>query len=129
MKTIRASEFGENTTQIVKEFQHEAAMLSMFGHHPCIVPFVGASTDISQPLSLITQYIPDGSLEDQFKRSGGSGLTSSQKSVILCDAASGILNIHEGGFVHRDIAARYLILILSFSSKSLLNSTFHVEIV
>ncbi|OQR80980.1 protein kinase [Achlya hypogyna] len=103
VKTIRSNEFGENQDQIVKEFRHEAAVLSMFGHHPSIVPFVGASTDIALPLSLVTQYLPFGSLESQVVQ---RALSVREKETILCDAAAGFLNIHEGGFIHRDIAAR-----------------------
>ncbi|CAK4160090.1 unnamed protein product [Aphanomyces euteiches] len=55
-KTLRAQTFGESSDDIVQEFRHEAAVLSMFGHHPNIVPFVGASTDLSQPLALVTAY-------------------------------------------------------------------------
>jgi len=105
VKTIRGSEFGSSNEQIVKEFQHEAAVLAMFGHHPFIVPFVGASTDLSHPLCLITKYLPFGSLEDHFKKST-SCLSFENKNIVLRGAASGVLNIHEGGFIHRDIAAR-----------------------
>ncbi|KAG9409741.1 hypothetical protein AC1031_020051 [Aphanomyces cochlioides] len=100
VKTIRASEYGDSSDQIVQEFRHEAAVLNMFGHHPNIVPFVGASTDLSEPLSLVTEYLPCGTIEDQVD------LTTAQKMQILIDAAAGLLNIHDGGFVHRDIAAR-----------------------
>ncbi|EGZ30606.1 hypothetical protein PHYSODRAFT_470742 [Phytophthora sojae] len=106
VKTIRASEFGETTSQIVREFQHEAAMLNMFGHHPCIVPFVGASTDTKFPLALVTKYLPYGSLEDNLRGSDKSKLTIDERTGMLKDAAAGLLNIHEGGFIHRDLAAR-----------------------
>ncbi|GAB9476607.1 hypothetical protein Gpo141_00013669 [Globisporangium polare] len=107
VKTIRASEFGETNDQILKEFQHEAAVLNMFGHHPCVVPFVGASTDTRYPLSVVTKYLPYGSLEDNLRRpNAGEKLTIEQKTAMLKDAAAGLLNIHEGGFIHRDIAAR-----------------------
>ncbi|KDO34494.1 serine/threonine protein kinase [Saprolegnia parasitica CBS 223.65] len=103
VKTLRPSEFGDNQDQIVQEFRHEAAVLSLFGHHPNIVPFVGACTDLSQPLSLVTEYLPFGSLEDQSRE---HALSPEQKTRLLYDAANGFLNIHEGGFIHRDIAAR-----------------------
>ncbi|GMF25561.1 unnamed protein product [Phytophthora lilii] len=104
VKTIRASEFGETTSQIVREFQHEAAMLNMFGHHPCIVPFVGASTDTKFPLALVTKYLPYGSLEENLR--GSTSLSLDERTGMLKDAAAGLLNIHEGGFIHRDLAAR-----------------------
>ncbi|RHY37445.1 hypothetical protein DYB26_011017 [Aphanomyces astaci] len=116
VKTFKAQDFGTSTDQLVHEFRHEAAVLNMFGHHPNIVPFVGASTDPSQPLALVTAYLPHGSLESQWLRGPTSTSTTSstrtstlsvpQKQVILADASAGLLNIHEGGFVHRDIAAR-----------------------
>lgn len=107
VKTIRASEFGETNDQILQEFQHEAAVLNMFGHHPCVVPFVGASTDIRYPLSVVTKYLPYGSLEDNLRQpNAGEKFTIKQKTAMLKDAAAGLLNIHEGGFIHRDIAAR-----------------------
>jgi serine/threonine protein kinase len=79
----------------------------MFGHHPCVVPFVGASTDIRFPLSVVTKYLPYGSLEDNLRDpNAGSKFSIRQKTLMLKDAAAGLLNIHEGGFIHRDIAAR-----------------------
>ncbi|KAF0732420.1 hypothetical protein Ae201684_010529 [Aphanomyces euteiches] len=102
VKTVRGNEFGDNYDRVVEAFRHEAAVLNMFGHHPNIVPFVGACTDSARPLSLVTEYLPCGSIEDQY----GRGLSDRAKEIILADAAAGFLNIHEGGFVHRDIAAR-----------------------
>ncbi|OQR93689.1 protein kinase [Achlya hypogyna] len=112
VKTIRATEFGESQDQIVQEFRHEAAVLSLFGHHPHIVPFVGACTDVTRPLSLVTQYLPHGSLEERRK-----ALTPEQKQQILKGAAAGFLNIHEGHFIHRDIAARNCLVDATFNAK------------
>ncbi|RHY11932.1 hypothetical protein DYB36_005199 [Aphanomyces astaci] len=41
VKTIRASEYGSSGDAIQAAFQHEAAILNRFGHHPHMVPFVG----------------------------------------------------------------------------------------
>ncbi|GMF26221.1 unnamed protein product [Phytophthora lilii] len=76
----------------------------MFGHHPCIVPFVGASTDTKFPLALVTKYLPYGSLEENLR--GSTSLSLDERTGMLKDAAAGLLNIHEGGFIHRDLAAR-----------------------
>ncbi|OQS02032.1 kinase [Thraustotheca clavata] len=114
VKTIRANEFGDNQDEIVQEFRHEAAVLSLFGHHPNIVPFVGACTDMSKPLSLVTQYVPEGSVEDQF---GKGRLSVEMKTQILRGAAAGFLNIHEGRFIHRDIAARNCLMDDTYGAK------------
>ncbi|CAK4633410.1 unnamed protein product, partial [Aphanomyces euteiches] len=106
-KTLRAQTFGESSDDIVQEFRHEATALSMFGHHPNIVPFVGASTDLSQPLALVTAYLPYGSLSQYLSK---NEMTIEQKQTVLKDAAAGLLNIHEGRFIHRDMATRNLLI-------------------
>ncbi|KAF0714787.1 Aste57867_3693 [Aphanomyces stellatus] len=105
VKTLRPQAFGDSTDQIVQEFRHEAAVLNMFGHHPNIVPFVGASTDPSSTLALVTAYLPCGNLHD-----AAPSLSVAEKEVVLYDAAAGLLNVHEGGFVHRDVAARNVLV-------------------
>ncbi|ETW03719.1 hypothetical protein H310_05098 [Aphanomyces invadans] len=101
-KPCVGASLGECSEKIVEEFRHAAAVLTMFGHHLHHVPFVGASTDMSQPWCLVTKYY----IEDQY----GRGLTARQKEVLQGDSTSGFVNFHEGGFVHRDIAARnYLV--------------------
>ncbi|CAK4688649.1 unnamed protein product [Aphanomyces euteiches] len=107
VKTLKAQTFGESSDDIVQEFRHEATALSMFGHHPNIVPFVGASTDLSQPLALVTAYLPYGSLSQYLSK---NEMTIEQKQTVLKDAAAGLLNIHEGRFIHRDMAARNLLI-------------------
>ncbi|CAK4087938.1 unnamed protein product [Aphanomyces euteiches] len=107
VKTLKAQAFGASNDEIVREFRHEAAVLSMFGHHPNIVPFVGASTDSSQPLALVTGYLPFGSLHQYLSN---HEMTVKQKEIVLKDAAAGLLNIHEGRFINRDIAARNLLV-------------------
>ncbi|OQS05978.1 kinase, partial [Thraustotheca clavata] len=101
VKTIRASEFGDSPSSIVQSFEHEAAILQTFGHHPHIVPFVGACCDPSYPLSLITSYVPLGSLESHY-----SSLSLLDKDIILSDIANATSTIHASNFVHRDLAAR-----------------------
>ncbi|CAK4292651.1 unnamed protein product [Aphanomyces euteiches] len=107
VKILRAQTFGESSDDIVQEFRHEATALSMFGHHPNIVPFVGASTDLSQPLALVTAYLPYGSLSQYLSK---NEMSIEQKQTVLKDAAAGLLNIHEGRFIHRDMAARNLLI-------------------
>ncbi|EQC34963.1 TKL protein kinase [Saprolegnia diclina VS20] len=67
---------------------------------------------LSQPLSLVTEYLPFGSLEDQ-----RSQLSAAQKQQIIKGAASGFLNMHEGRFIHRDIAARNCLVDASLNAK------------
>ncbi|CAK4749257.1 unnamed protein product [Aphanomyces euteiches] len=114
VKTLKTQTFGTSNEEIVREFRHEAAVLNMFGHNPNIVPFVGASTDLSQPLALVTEYLPYGSLNQYLSK---TKMTIKQKENVLKDAAAGVLNIHEGQFIHRDIAARNLLIDHSVRAK------------
>ncbi|ETW03725.1 TKL protein kinase [Aphanomyces invadans] len=107
VKTLRWDAVDGPSADVVESFRHEAAVLNMFGHHPNIVPFVGAATDESKPLALVTEYLPYGSIADTFAK---SSLSVAQKETILYDAAAGLLNVHEGGFVHRDVAARNVLI-------------------
>ncbi|OQR81200.1 protein kinase [Achlya hypogyna] len=101
VKRVRASEFGSSGDDVVSAFRHEAAVLDTFGRHPRVVPFVGACSDPAFPLSLVTAFVPHGSLEASRKR-----LSPLQKDLILADIASAAATIHGAGFVHRDLAAR-----------------------
>ncbi|RHY90539.1 hypothetical protein DYB35_003853 [Aphanomyces astaci] len=82
VKTIRASEYGSSGDAIQAAFQHEAAILNRFGHHPHMVPFVGACSDLSTPLSVVTSFMPLGSLESQFSSS------TLDKDLLLADVAA-----------------------------------------
>ncbi|RHY29904.1 hypothetical protein DYB32_004763 [Aphanomyces invadans] len=104
VKTIRASEYGTSGDAIQAAFQHEAAVLNRFGHHPHMVPFVGACSDLSYPLSIVTAYMPHGSLESHLMPGASSLL---DKNLLLADIAAAACTIHDSGFVHRDLAARY----------------------
>ena len=88
-----------------EEFCHEATISALFGHHPRIVPFIGASTE---PFALMTEYLPLGSIQQQFAK--GKSFTMSEKTQMLHDTATGLLNLHESSFVHRDVAARNCLL-------------------
>lgn len=99
----------------VAEFQHEAAVMHMLGKHPHVVELLGICSDFSTAddtsFSLVTEYLPNGSLQDVLKPSSSSlnsqppfGLFS--RTIMARDAAHGLANIHEGHFLHRDIAAR-----------------------
>ncbi|KAF0684625.1 Aste57867_23429 [Aphanomyces stellatus] len=112
VKMIRPNQFGDDADHIDHELSLEAAALTMFGHHPHLVGFLGASTDMAQPLTWVTEYTAGAASLDTLLAVGISAhrLTSTQKHQILCDAAMGLLNIHEGGYVHRDVAARNIVV-------------------
>ncbi|KAG3110305.1 hypothetical protein PI124_g10543 [Phytophthora idaei] len=111
------------------EFQHEAAVMNLLGKHPHVVELLGisntgadkGSTD-SQSLSLVTEYLPNGSVEDVLGINANpetlpSPVSLFSRTVMARDAAHGLANIHQGNFLHRDIAARNCLVDADFSVK------------
>ncbi|KAG7392317.1 hypothetical protein PHYPSEUDO_001421 [Phytophthora pseudosyringae] len=112
------------------EFQHEAAVMNLLGKHPHVVELLGVSSSgsdkggtNSQHLSLVTEYLPNGSVEDVLgihphsEPSTASPISLFSRTVMARDAAHGLANIHEGNFLHRDIAARNCLVDADFSVK------------
>ncbi|EQC34976.1 serine/threonine protein kinase [Saprolegnia diclina VS20] len=101
VKTLR------QTADDVSALQHEAAVSALLGHHPCVVPFVGACTDPSAPLAIVTEYMPLGSLAGVVASpSAATMYPPSVRTSMLRDAANGLLHLHNNAFLHRDMAAR-----------------------
>ncbi|ETV95175.1 TKL protein kinase, variant [Aphanomyces invadans] len=101
------------------EFEHEVRALTMLSHHPHIVDFVGACDD-GVDLSIVMEFVANGSLEGFVYNTAPKRheFSTFMKTLLARDAAHGILNIHQGHFVHRDIAAR----------NCLVDDTFHVKV-
>ncbi|ETK74854.1 TKL protein kinase [Phytophthora nicotianae] len=116
-------------TDALAEFQHEAAVMNLLGKHPHVVELLGISSTgadkgspDSQSLSLVTEYLPNGSLEDVLGINAHSETLPSpvsffSRTVMARDAAHGLANIHQGNFLHRDIAARNCLVDADFSVK------------
>ncbi|KAH9163753.1 hypothetical protein LEN26_000352 [Aphanomyces euteiches] len=97
------------------EFEHEVKALTMIGNHPHVVDFIGACDD-GNSLSLVMEYVPNGSLQSLLYQS--NNYETYMRTIFARDAAHGILNIHQGHFLHRDIAAR----------NCLVDADYHVKV-
>lgn len=127
------------------EFRHEATVMHMLGKHPHIVELFGITGDNSDTavaggsshISLVTEYLPNGSIQDVLRgddtelpvddrlpistslwsvSSSNSNVFS--RTIMARDAAHGLTNIHQGHFLHCDIAAR----------NCLVDEHFHVKV-
>jgi len=94
------------------DLKHEAAMMSRVSNHENIVPFIGVL--LTPRPCVVTKLMRRGSVEDLLVVPGPlyKRLRLSQESIVemLIDAAAGILHLHSEGVIHRDIAARNLLV-------------------
>eukprot|EP00019_Armaparvus_languidus_P013333 CAMPEP_0168584814 /NCGR_PEP_ID=MMETSP0420-20121227/3345_1 /TAXON_ID=498008 /ORGANISM="Pessonella sp." /LENGTH=547 /DNA_ID=CAMNT_0008619651 /DNA_START=159 /DNA_END=1802 /DNA_ORIENTATION=- len=96
-----------------REFHREANMLAKVANHRNIVRFVGACT---QPFCLVTDFCERGSVYDlviKHKQQISLKLILS----ILRDAACGVWHLHQEDVIHRDIAARNVLLTKDFVAQ------------
>ncbi|GMF60676.1 unnamed protein product [Phytophthora fragariaefolia] len=115
------------SSDAVAEFRHEATVMNLLGKHPHVVELLGVSSSgssiddgESRGISLVTEYLPNGSVEDVLGINAGaepSSVSIFSRTVMARDAAHGLANIHQGNFLHRDIAARNCLVDAEFRVK------------
>ncbi|TMW56173.1 hypothetical protein Poli38472_008821 [Pythium oligandrum] len=124
IKSPHQNAFGDSET--VEAFRHEAAVMQMVGKHPHVVELIGLLSS-SSGSALVTEYLPNGSLDSLLARAGALSTSADDvysehlslfsRTVMARDAAHGIINIHQGHILHRDIAARNCLLDVNFRVK------------
>lgn len=90
------------------EFEREALMMTRVSHHPNVIPFVGAVVEPTR-LCLVTHFCSGGSLDTALTK----GKLKDQldlKLKIIKGTAAALSFLHSIGMVHRDIAARNVLL-------------------
>lgn len=111
VKMFEALRLDKADDKVINELRMEAQMMERLSNHPNIVKFVGAITkgDEGASFALVTEFCPRGSLYDL--------LVKKKKKLPLItlvrmarDIASGILHLHKEMIVHRDIAARNVLV-------------------
>ncbi|OHT16321.1 hypothetical protein TRFO_41893 [Tritrichomonas foetus] len=83
--------------------------------HDFLVPFVGYTT--SYPFTIVTKYIPNGSLYDALHTREDIELSPTQRTKIAYAVASGMSYLHESGIMHRDLKSPNVLLDSNFLPK------------
>lgn len=74
-----------------------------------VLPFYGWTSEY--PYSIITEYIPNGSLFHSLQhRPTSPNLTSTNKTLIAIGIANGMMSLHSVGIIHRDLKPLNILL-------------------
>lgn len=99
---------GGVTAEEREKFVRECKLLALVSNHPHVVRFFGAGFE--DRLFLVMGLCSQGSLADLYNRQPASALSTKQRVQLATDVAAGVFHLHSEGVVHRDIAARNILL-------------------
>ena len=90
----------------LKEFDSEATLMAKVSHHPNVLQFIGAVIT-SEKLCIVSKFCKRGSLDKLLQK---EKMDWARKYQLARDAAAGLAFLHHEGIVHRDIAARNVLI-------------------
>eukprot|EP01114_Cavostelium_apophysatum_P022167 TRINITY_DN792_c0_g1_i1.p1 TRINITY_DN792_c0_g1~~TRINITY_DN792_c0_g1_i1.p1 ORF type:complete len:2277 (+),score=541.08 TRINITY_DN792_c0_g1_i1:192-7022(+) len=101
----------------LSEFQGEAQLMSTLRPHTNVVQFLGASTQKSQPLCIVTEFLEGGSLSTYLQSPQGQAMGEEAMIKIARGIAAGMVHLISENIIHRDLAARNILLTSSLVPK------------
>lgn len=90
-----------------KAITQEIGLWTLCGTHPNLMPLVGARNFNGQ-IAIISEYAPDGSLEDLLKEKGK--LSEIEAVEMTIGILEGLQHLHESGIIHRDLKPANILL-------------------
>lgn len=103
---VAVKTFRDPSPEAVSDFEHEALMMSKVSHHPNMVNLIGVSVHGSS-VSLVMGLCTGGSLLGALE---AGRLDVRTKTRLLGETAGALAFLHTLGIVHRDVAARNVLL-------------------
>ena len=100
----------EAEEETVREFRREMKIMKHL-RHPNVVEFLGACMS-EHSLCLLTEYMPNGSLEDHLTRLRREGRRMRESRVVSLslDVVKGLNWLHHKGIIHRDLKSANILL-------------------
>lgn len=112
---VDVSAESDETERLLRAFKKEASLMQALGYHPNCICFFGAVT-LGGRLCLVSEWAANGSVYDLLvKRKEEVPLKTLVK--LARDAACGILHLHSEKVIHRDIAARNVLVGQDYTGK------------
>jgi hypothetical protein len=108
IKQIKKAAIGGDSA--VAEFEAEIGRMSGMPPHKNIVLFYGVVRLAEDEIGAVLEFCEQGSLVDMLYGDKRRDLSEQQQLQIAYDAACGVMHLHANRIVHRDIAARNVLL-------------------
>jgi serine/threonine protein kinase len=88
-------------------------------HHPCIAKFVGYSLPTRNATAVfVMKFYPGGSLADVLGWHGKANwFDATARVTTLYQIAMAMANIHDAGFIHRDLSTRCVLFSENYRAK------------
>ncbi|XP_057955115.1 U-box domain-containing protein 33-like isoform X2 [Malania oleifera] len=116
-KTVAIKKLHPHSRQGQSEFQQEVQVLGKL-RHPHLVTLIGACREA---WSLVYEYLPNGSLQDQlFRKSNNASLTWKIRTGLIAEISSALLFLHSSKpekVVHGDLKPENILLNSKLSCK------------
>ncbi|MDX2042917.1 MAG: bifunctional serine/threonine-protein kinase/formylglycine-generating enzyme family protein [Acidobacteriota bacterium] len=112
----------------------ETAVWARAGQHPNVVEFIAARVFDHQAV-IVSEYVPDGSLEQWLKRNGGRAPSIESAIEMARGILDGLEHLHSKNIIHRDIKPANILMhgttprLADFGHSRVLASTMHSSIV
>jgi serine/threonine protein kinase len=103
---------------VLEAFMKETEVLSRL-RHPAILGIIGfVMPKDDAPPAIITEWMPNGSLEDMLKNPADwAALSGTQKMKIIVGVCQGMRYIHRSGAIHRDLKPANILLDAQFEPR------------
>lgn len=93
----------------LEEISRESHLWAQLGKHPNILPIIEA--DIYEDyVVVVSEYAPDGSLDQWLKKHGGSAPSIQEALRIMSGILSGLEHLHSRHIIHRDLKPANILL-------------------
>eukprot|EP01119_Soliformovum_irregulare_P018574 TRINITY_DN572_c0_g1_i4.p1 TRINITY_DN572_c0_g1~~TRINITY_DN572_c0_g1_i4.p1 ORF type:complete len:2028 (+),score=485.52 TRINITY_DN572_c0_g1_i4:812-6085(+) len=103
IKQFRKNDFAQDE---IDDFRSETAIMKNLRPHVNLIHLLGVCSNSEYPLSIVTEFMPRGSLDKLLALE----LPIKTKLSICSGIAAGMMHLHLESIVHRDLAARNVLL-------------------
>lgn len=93
----------------LETIKKEVDIWAHIGNHPNVLPMIEADI-YGEHILIVSEYAPDGSLEDWLKKHGGKAPTVKEAIEITKGILSGLEHLHSRKVLHRDLKPANILL-------------------